>query len=82
MSGWHKIVVGGREFRWRGAYHIVIQDVFGKRVSHPNLTAPELKGISYDAFATGRRERGPAGMIRPADIVNYIQQKLTPRRCM
>jgi hypothetical protein len=82
MSGWRNIVVGGAEFRWRGTYHIVIQNVFGKRISHPNLTAPELKGISQETFARGRWKRTMDGMIKPHHIAAYIEKTLTPRRCM
>lgn len=74
--GWRKITVNNKEYRWRGSYHVVIQDSEGKRVSPPTLTAPQVKRITPDEWERGKWKITESGMLRPSDIKDWIESTL------
>lgn len=70
--GWRKIFVGGKQYRWRGADFVVIQDENGKRVA--SGSAPEIKGTDWNVWERGGWKRTCDGMMRPGDVAAYIRR--------
>lgn len=77
--GWRSIVVDGRQYRWRGASYVVVQDKDGNRVCAGN--APEIKGISWSDWERGGWKSTPDGMMRPGEVAAFIRLSLAlPRQ--
>ena len=73
--GWRNIVVDGRQYRWRGASFVVIQDQSGKRVAAGS--APEIKGISWNDWERGGWKITPDGMMRPGEVADFIRRSVS-----
>jgi hypothetical protein len=73
-SRWRKIVVDGKQYRWRGHQFFIAQDSNGYRVfgEHGNV----VKGLSVEAWERGCRKRTPDGAVMPSDIAAYIRKKV------
>lgn len=71
MGHWRKLVVDGERYRWAGSKYIIVQDAHGLRVLF--ATAPEVKGIDWNAWERGQWKGTPDGMIRPGEVARLIR---------
>ena len=72
MGSWRKIIVDGKNYRWRGADFVVVQDENGKRVAAGS--APEIKGISWNDWERGGWKITQDGMMRPSEVAAFIRR--------
>lgn len=72
--GWRNLVVDGKNYRWRGSSFVVIQDAAGRRVGGPRVTAPDIKGISWNDWERGGWKQTRDGMMRPGEVANFIRR--------
>jgi hypothetical protein len=73
MGSWRKLVVDGKNYRWRGSDFVVIQDEHGKRVGGARVTAPQIKGDDWNVWERGQWKRTSDGMMRPGEVAAFIR---------
>lgn len=76
---WRNLTVDGKKYRWRGSDFVVIQDDNGKRVGKAQLSAPEIKGISWNDWERGGWKITCDGMMRPGEVAAYIRRTTSPQ---
>jgi hypothetical protein len=75
VSSWRKIVVDGKNYRWRGSSFVIVQDENGRRVAAGNAT--EIKGLTWNDWERGHWKRTNDGMMRPGEVAAFVRLSLT-----
>lgn len=78
MSGWRKIVVDGKSYRWRGSSFVIVQDENGKRVAAGN--APEVKDLTWNDWERGGWKKTQDGMMMPREVAAFVRLSLALSR--